>query len=83
MLTNLPKYEAEHMTSLEETAREWGSECEALIQSESELRKEVNQERAEHQRRVEIEEQAHQMSVVELGFYDLERVSLFSSTIFN
>jgi len=73
MLTNLPKYEAEHMTSLEETAREWGSECEALIQSESELRKEVNQERAEHQRRVEIEEQAHQMSVVELGFYDLER----------
>ena len=75
MLSQLPKYEADHVTSeLEETAREWGDEREALLNAELELRREVERERTEHKRRVEVEEEAHQMAVVELGFYDLERV---------
>ena len=75
MLSQLPKYEADHVTSeLEETAREWGDEREALLNAELELRREVERERMEHKRRVEVEEEAHQMAVVELGFYDLERV---------
>jgi len=74
MLSQLPKYEADHVTSeLEETAREWGDEREALLNAELELRREVERERTEHKRRVEVEEEAHQMAVVELGFYDLER----------
>ena len=83
MLSQLPEHEADHVTDeLEVTARRWGNEREALLNAEMELREEVERERMEHQRRVEVEEEAHQMAVVELGFYDLERVCYFFKKIF-
>jgi len=69
----LPRFESDHIKLLDKIASDWAKEHELLMECEKEMVTEVDEKRLEYKKQLEIEEKAHQMAVVELGFYDLEK----------
>lgn len=74
MKNQLPEFESKEIKqSLTKVCDDWSKEHQLLVECENEMRAEIEEKRLLYKENKEIDDQAHQMAVVELGFYDLEK----------
>lgn len=73
LIKKLPEFEKNHIKILDEISHQWGNESKLLLAAEQEIRNELEQDRVNYYNDKKLEEEAHQMAVIELGFYDLEK----------